>query len=651
MNREGQIMLARAICEKERTKREYNALKRRYNLLNRRVCAAEAETDSASRESTPDRGSFTGVPHTLSEKHGRQVSFTASLLKIGLSPPNLRRFSLHVLMVALSIYLMSGNAYEYLRNFLPLPSVQTLKNRMSGVMTFEANILQNLSAIQSVCDEVRDRFELGNDVVRGILAVDAISFQRELIITNSGVVQGSLSNETVSSDLLDALHSSFSELEKFWAENHKALISDAFVYQFQPINATIKSFVVHISPSSQGKATERAIEILDEVRNELSKGKFETVGYAMDGDSTYLKLHRTFYSEYSSMIRENATFTDFSDISNTLVVSDPLHILKRARYRLLGSDVHLGIMNNTIIVDVGVLRELLPLPSKVFSNQIFTKMHDDLAVSLFSLSSLYELCQNKSDYVAYFLPFCLMNAAISEKDLSLEERINFLEVSWYYMAAYLEELSSSPANLPDRKRPSSRSVRLFSSNIALEHCNTVASLLALIQGCNGTVNLNRIGTNPLEHTFGSIRMRSRYKNTYNSMMRSLGTSETWKRLVADLGVGSSISGRKTYYGQSIALDGVKGRGNALPFDARDIAIAYHIMFSLPISTKELESWNMNYVAAHASQIVQSTNHAIASIYRRLSPSPKNIRLNSRSILVSGGTNTCMIKREHELDTQ
>ena len=654
MDREAQRQLALAMCEKKRTKKEYVQLKRRLLLAERRNSSANAGGRSDSEDAPPAPPAppaperFPGTPRRIAPEDERRAGFAAELFRLALLPVNRRRFPVVFIMMALAIYLRSPSSYEVMRNFLPFPSRQTLSERLNGLMSFNITLLQNISLIRNVCDDVRERFEVGDSVVAGILAVDAISFQRQLIISNNGVVHGSFANETVSSEKLAKMHASFSEFENYWKETEKALISDAFVFQFQPLNASIKSFVVHLYPSTQGKATEHTINLLEMIRNELTSAKFNVVGYAMDGDTTYNRLHKTFYSEYSPSVRHDAMFGNFSEISKELlVVSDPLHILKRARYRLLGSEVHLGLTNSSGIINVSVLREILPLPSKTFSNQPFTKMHDDLATSLFSLSSLVELYSKKPDYVAYFLPFCLLNAAISEEGLSVEERVNFLELSLYYMLAYVEEVNTSPKKLPDRKTPNSKAVRLFSSNLAIEHCNTVTSLLAVLHTFNGTLNLNRIGTNPLEHTFGAIRMRSRYKKTYDSMIRTLGTSETYKRLLSFLGVGSKISGRKTYYGRSITVR-LQEHANVLPLDARDIAIAYHILFSLPISTEELESWNLNYVASNADAITTSCSETVSAIYRRMYPQPKTVRLNSRSILVSSGGSKSMIKREREL---
>lgn len=83
-----------------------------------------------------------------------------------------------------------------------------------------------------------------------------------------------------------------------------------------------------------------------------------------------------------------------------MIVSDALHILKRARDRVLGIDVHLPVTNNSEILNSSILRDVLSLPTKTFSNQLFTKMHDDLAASMFSLLTLVTLC--KQTMVPYF---------------------------------------------------------------------------------------------------------------------------------------------------------------------------------------------------------------------------------------------------------
>ena len=155
--------------------------------------------------------------------------------------------------------------------------------------------------------------------------------------------------------------------------------------------------------------------------------------------------------------------------------------------------------------------------SKVFSDQKFTKMHDYLPRYLSSLSSFVDIYGRQPCYSAYFLPFCLLNAALSEKGLFMEGRITFLEVSLYYMMVHVEDLSVTSAKLPDRKSPTNWAVRLFPLALAKEHCNTVVSVLIILYGFNEIINLNRFVTNPLEHTFGLIRMRSRNRHIYQNL--------------------------------------------------------------------------------------------------------------------------------------
>ena len=644
MDADTQRKFARAMCEVNRTRREYVALKRRYNLVSRRVSrpAGSSESDGSACASP-----FQGTPRRVGESQ-RNV-YLDEMGELA-SVPSRRRYTPRFIAMAFSVFLLSTAAYLHLRNFLPLPSKQTLYAQMGACIRLNVTLLQDASKLPDVIECYKQENEISQTrTISGVLAVDAISFRRELVITNTGVVQGSLSNETVDQELLAQLHSSFSEFENYYREHHSALISDAFVFQFQPLNASLKSLVVHVTPSSQGKATEKTVELLDEISSRLRDVNFDVIAYAMDGDTTYSKLHRNFYAQYSGVIVNDPKFmfANFSTIPRKMVISDPLHLLKRARYRLLGAQVHVGITGTSPLINISVLKKLLSLPSKVFLDQKFTKMHDDLAISMFSLTSLVELFEKKMEYVPYFLPFCLLNAAISEKELSVEERASFLEVCLYYMMAYVQELPVAPVKLPDHKAGKRVDVRPFSANLAVEFCNTAVSLLSILSGINGSVNLNRAGTNPLEHTFGSIRMRSRYKHTYDSMVRSLGATETWKRLVSSLGVGAKVSGRKTYYGQTVTR-GPDRRRNILGLDARDIAIALHVAFGFPISSLEMESWNMNYVVSQNAKIVNNFQTTIATIHRRLHAEAKPVTLNSRTICVTAGSNLCMIKQEREL---
>ena len=210
-------------------------------------------------------------------------------------------------------------------------------------------------------------------------------------------------------------------------------ITDSFVYQYQPLYARGTCFTVLVEPSTQGKATGVQVDKLAELSEILEENGFPVEGFAFDGDSTYSQLHSVFFNHYQRQVIQDASFRNFSLINATSIVSDPLHLLKRARYRLLSSLVHSDFENTTEgQVDIDRLKEQLDLPSVVFSVEKYTKMHDSVAVKLFSMESLVSLFEMRNfTSLSYFLPLCLLCASLHEEKLTLNERYSFLELAFY----------------------------------------------------------------------------------------------------------------------------------------------------------------------------------------------------------------------------
>lgn len=123
------------------------------------------------------------------------------------------------------------------------------------------------------------------------------------------------------------------------------------------------------------------------------------------------------------------------DISEDyLYFSDVLHILKRGRYHFVKQ---LHKLNSSLFDE---LRILLNLPSKIFSNASYTKMHEGLAVRMFSFQKIILLYNNSYfDEVVYFLPFVLLNEAIRNRIIELNYRVFILNT----IRAYCKFLSKN----------------------------------------------------------------------------------------------------------------------------------------------------------------------------------------------------------------
>lgn len=83
---------------------------------------------------------------------------------------------------------------------------------------------------------------------------------------------------------------------------------------------------------------------------------------------------------------------------------------------------------------------------------------------------------------------------------------------------------------------------MFDINFLTEITNTLFSYLSILYSHNGILNLNRFSTNPLEHTFGLIRMRSRYSHIYTNAIKSLGKAELLRKIRQIVQPGEAIYG-------------------------------------------------------------------------------------------------------------
>ena len=89
--------------------------------------------------------------------------------------------------------------------------------------------------------------------------------------------------------------------------------------------------------------------------------------------------------------------------------------------------------NDALHSKIDELRILFNLPYEIFSNASYTKMHESLAVRLFTSQNIIFL-YNKTliDELIYFLPFVSLNEAVSNRQLSQSERIYMLDIIKYF---------------------------------------------------------------------------------------------------------------------------------------------------------------------------------------------------------------------------
>ena len=170
--------LARKAAELKKSKKMLVACQRRERLLK---MSRMHEKSDGSRAATPsqEKSMFHGDPHYLQDK---RYACLHELYQLARVSANRRRFSMKLIALALAVYLISGPAYNLLREVMPLPSRKTLNSRTATTGRFNPLLLENLSDIKSVVRNYRETNDLDSMEIVGFLAVDAIAFDRETVI-------------------------------------------------------------------------------------------------------------------------------------------------------------------------------------------------------------------------------------------------------------------------------------------------------------------------------------------------------------------------------------------------------------------------------------------------------------------------------------
>jgi hypothetical protein len=103
----------------------------------------------------------------------------------------------------------------------------------------------------------------------------------------------------------------------------------------------------------------------------------------------------------------------------SIVISDPLHLLKRIRYRLVSADFRIGVNGDERDFAISAIQIIAQSPQVVFDNSRTTKMHNSLPLHFFSkqpIIAAFEKCQGREFFVLF--PWYLIVAGHTHTGLS-----------------------------------------------------------------------------------------------------------------------------------------------------------------------------------------------------------------------------------------
>jgi hypothetical protein len=333
-------------------------------------------------------------------------------------------------------------------------------------------------------------------------------------------------------------------LEEHWADAYSSL----FVFQIQPTNPDLPCGIIHVIPALNGKGTINIVKMLFHLKELLENHfQFRVCGLAFDGDSCFNEMHERFQQTWLPLFSDVIPVVPEIDI-RTVIISDPLHLLKRIRYRWVKSAFSMGLGNEQLFFSTKRIEEAGFLSPVVFMQGQATKMHDSLPLRLFSPLTLSVIFQQNWLPEFAMAPWCLLTAALTIPDLSTRTRIELLEVGFWFLYFYsrLRSRFRDPPGVIETVREGRR-VSLYGTGQIRDALNTFIALIVILRGSASTISLNRLGSGPLEHAFGKARTRCRDVNTMQKLIASF-TSATLNRVVDTCLQLSTVPQRRISFG-------------------------------------------------------------------------------------------------------
>jgi hypothetical protein len=501
--------------------------------LKKELAAAMRERDYQNLIQTPAERIYLDIL----KNHGRD--------------PHGRRYCVETLAWAEEIHMISPQALEVVGKVIPVPSESLINSKFTKTRQVISDALQDsdrLGELINLWDQSGARSRSERTVV---LAVDAVAFRPLVTVTENGEVAGlkrltQLDSPDLFTEFLRDPQAFSNFLQQHWKQAYSAL----HAFHIQPVNPKFPCCVIHVYPAENGKGNDDTRKTLLNLKTKLeTEFGITVIGLAFDGDSCWSPLHAAFAEYWREWVR--ASPREIPRIPfGFVLICDPLHLLKRIRYRLLQL-AEVFLTEESLHFCLQVIQDGHILSPVVFDNSHESKMHDSLPLELFSLKTLQYILENPVVGETMLAPWCFLVIALTQANLSTRERRDLLETGLWMLFLYENpELVPDPPSNPNvkvvhPKRFAHDDHTLYTNDQFRDALNTFIALIMLIDGLDGPICLNRFGSNPLEHAFGHARIRCRDVNYMEKLIAALAGNYTISNIEHFLAIAAEPKRRRS----------------------------------------------------------------------------------------------------------
>ena len=364
----------------------------------------------------------------------------------------------------------------------------------------------------------------------GVLAIDAASIEPLVEIHENGKITGIKNIDYVPIEKAKLLRESKEERLKFYEEHENDIISHVFLIIFCPLSPKLTYLPLVKITKQNGFADE-------DIKNELEKIKeiikdtlhIPVNGFGFDGDKTFLVFGRNIIERIYNLIISRSLSGYLRDYYHMelFYFYDSIHLSKNDRNKI-AKGLKFAIWPTTSkyftaqeIIDCG-------LSSSIFTNNSTEAQHDRNALELFSLKTMTLLISKGKKQLAFaLLPSTILLMCSFLDGPSRIDRINLLTIACAYVIMYHIERKNIEANKgilqPQYAKKKNKDIVYgrFIEIWTYKFFTTCFSILSQLMDFNKDINMSALGSNLVEHCFGTNRTLSHNDKSLKGFERAL----------------------------------------------------------------------------------------------------------------------------------
>ena len=528
--------------ENRSLKQQLKDAKLKYNSLFSRFTDIQNELNSIKQTLICNQPSL----QKIQEQYPILYDFIETCFENIDKPPTSRRYDkIQNFLTLISIH--GKSVYNILHEAFIIPTHRT-------VQKYRSNLLNELDLDDQIFDgsveHIKTLLTISNMTtpIKATLMIDACYVEPYESIDESGNITGLVHPVDISKDEALACIQDEEQFLTFLNSQSKNIIHAEFVFMICPINGEHPPIPIYCKPATSGSATEEIHNDISRIIQILEQNEIKIIGTATDGDAQYNSYSQVVMNKillpFDDFIKTNIT-ENIEKYNMLFHFSDPYHLVKRDRYRKIGSTKYHTMPTTSSTTYTYNDYVNMKFPSYIVDSSSARKMDDGLARRFFDTEMLQNIKTDKDlSLLISFLPSVLMLDSILMPKLRRSDRIDMLlfgmslVLIYYYCEIKTENDVKQSQYMPIREYKNNSP---FTLNWCIEYMATCFGIVyALLT--EKKVYLGAYGSHPLEHHFGNVRRICSGSQTHKDFINGM------KIIIAERSLRNicKLDGIKTY---------------------------------------------------------------------------------------------------------